>query len=88
MTERNVTWVVCEMDNEMKDNVEKQVNKAVDNMDTEKDISMFIKKFFDNNYGPNWHCCVGKNFASNVTYQSKHYIFFYLGQMAILLYKL
>ena len=79
MTERSVTWVVCEMDNDMKDNVERQVNNAVDNCETEKDISMSIKKFFDSNYGPNWHCCVGKHFASYVTYQSKHYIFFYIG---------
>lgn len=69
MTERNVTWVVCEMDQDMKNNVEQQVNKAIDKgMESEKDISSFIKKFFDQNYGPNWHCCVGKHFASYVTY--------------------
>ena len=77
------------MDEQMKTNVESLVNKAMDQKgDTEKDISEFIKKFFDQTYGPNWHCCVGKHFASYVTYQSKHYIFFYIGQMAILLYKL
>ena len=87
MTERNVTWVVCEMDQDMKENVEKQVNKAIDATEqdkanvnqSEKWISQYIKKFFDTTYGPNWHCCVGKHFASYVTYQSKHYIFFYLG---------
>ena len=67
------------MDADMKNHVEQQVNKAVDTYDKEKDISQYIKKFFDQNYGPNWHCCVGKHFASYVTYQSKHYIFFYLG---------
>ena len=30
MAERNVTWVVCEMDPDMKDDVEAQVNKAID----------------------------------------------------------
>ena len=88
MTERNVSWVVCEMDQDMKNNVEQQVNKAIDQKETEREISEFIKKFFDQTYGPNWHCCVGKHFASYVTYQSKHYIFFYIGQLAILLYKL
>ncbi len=88
MAERNVQWVVCEMDMDMRNNVESLVNKAMDSKETEKDISEFIKKFFDFTYGPNWHCCVGKHFASYVTYQSKHYIFFYVGQMAILLYKL
>ena len=79
MTERNVQWVVCEMDQDMKNNVEKQVNNAIDSKETEKEISEFIKKFFDQKYGPNWHCCVGKHFSSYVTYQSKHYIFFYIG---------
>ena len=35
MTERNVQWVVCEMDPEMKNNVEQQVNKAIDTCETE-----------------------------------------------------
>ena len=47
MTERNVQWVVCEMDEDMKKNVENLVNKAMDWKETEKDISEFIKKFFD-----------------------------------------
>ena len=65
-----------------------RVNSAIDNKETEKEISEFIKAFFDKKYSPNWHCVVGKHFASYVTYTSKHYIFFYIGQMAILLYKL
>ncbi len=91
MTERNVTWGVCEMEQDMKTDVEQQVNRAMDQKDghpTEKEISEFLKLFFDKKYSPNWHCVVGKHFASFVTYTSKHYIFFYIGQMAILLYKL
>ena len=79
---------MSEMDADMKGDVEAQVNKAIDQNDTEEKISKYLKTFFDSKYGPNWHCCVGKHFASYVTYQSKHYIFFYVGQMAILLYKL
>ena len=77
MTERNVKFVVCEMSPEMKEKVEQQLIKALETKDTEKEISEFIKKFFDQTYGPNWHCCVGKHFASYVTYQSKHYAFLY-----------
>ena len=73
---------------DMKQDVEKQVNLALDKSDTEQQISELIKKFFDSKYAPNWHCVVGKHFASYVTYTSKHYIFFYVGQTAILLYKL
>ena len=87
-TERTVEWVVCEMSEEMKADFEKQVNHIMDQKDTEKEIAEFIKGFFDKKYSPNWHCVVGKHFASYVTYTSKSYIFCQIGQVAILLYKL
>lgn len=77
-----------EMDPEMKLDVEQQINRAIDTRETEKEISEEMKRFFDKKYSPNWHCVVGKHFASYVSYTSKHYIFFYIGQLAILLYKL
>ena len=79
MTERDIQFKVCEMNIDMKQDVEVLINKAMDQKETEKDISEFIKKFFDSKYGPNWHCCVGKHFSSYVTYQSKNYIFLYVG---------
>ncbi|KAL5220396.1 hypothetical protein ABZP36_025109 [Zizania latifolia] len=30
----------------------------------EKDIAEYIKKEFDKNHGPTWHCIVGRNFES------------------------
>lgn len=87
-TERTVEWVVCEMSEEMKGDFEKQVNQIMDQKDTEKEIAEHIKSFFDKKYSPNWHCVVGKHFASYVTYTSKSYIFCHIGQVAILLYKL
>lgn len=88
MTERNLTQIITEMEEKMFKDVEEQVNRAIDANETEKGISEYLKNFFDKKYSPNWHCVVGKHFASFVTYQTKHYCFFYIGQMAILLYKL
>lgn len=42
---------------------------------------------FDKKYNPTWHCIVGRNFGSYVTHETKHFIYFYLGQVAILLFK-
>ncbi|KAI9744479.1 MAG: Dynein light chain [Claussenomyces sp. TS43310] len=53
----------------------------------EKDIAQFIKKAFDDRKGPTWHCIVGRNFGSFVTHETKHFIYFYLGHCAILLFK-
>ena len=51
-------------------------------------MSKHIKEKFDEKYGSNWHCVVGRSFSSHVSYEAKHYMFFYEGQMAILLYKM
>jgi hypothetical protein len=45
-----------------------------------------IKKEFDKKYGPTWHCVVGRNFGSYVTHETKNFIYFYLGQVAVLLF--
>ena len=70
---------------------------AIDKQDSEKAISEDIKRHFDHQYFPNWHCvvgigpfiiCLGKNFCYYVSYEAKNFIFFYVGQIAVLLYKL
>ena len=65
-----------------------QARYAVEKLKIESKISKYIKQFFDKKYGPNWHCIVGKNFHSYVSYESKNFIFFYDGPIAILLYKM
>lgn len=47
----------------------------------------FALQEFDKKYNPTWHCIVGRNFGSYVTHETKHFIYFYLGQVAILLFK-
>ena len=61
--------------------------QALEKFNIEKDIAAFIKKEFDKKYNPTWHCIVGRNFGSYVTHETKHFIYFYLGQVAILLFK-
>ncbi|KAL8162833.1 hypothetical protein V2J09_014322 [Rumex salicifolius] len=53
----------------------------------EKDVAEAIKKEFDNKHGCTWHCIVGRNFGSYVTHETNHFIYFYLDQKAILLFK-
>ena len=65
-----------------------QTNAALDHNETEREIPYHIKKYFDENYSPNWYFVVGKDFASYATYSSKHYIFLYIGQLTMLLCKL
>ena len=39
MTERNVKWVICEADEDMRNDAEQQANKALDVIETEREIS-------------------------------------------------
>jgi dynein light chain LC8-type len=52
-----------------------------------QDVAAYIKREFDKKYNPTWHVIVGRNFGSYVTHETKHFIYFYLGQVAILLFK-
>ena len=60
---------------------------AINEFTVEKEMANYIKKEFDKKYNPTWHCIVGRNFGSYVTHETKHFIYFYLGQVAILLFK-
>ncbi len=57
--------------------------QALEKYNIEKDIAAFIKKEFDKKYNPTWHCIVGRNFGSYVTHETKHFIYFYLGQVRV-----
>ncbi|PCH44096.1 hypothetical protein WOLCODRAFT_138776 [Wolfiporia cocos MD-104 SS10] len=60
---------------------------ALEKFNIEKDIAAQIKKEFDRRHGPTWHVVVGKNFGSYVTHETKHFIYFYIGSLAILIWK-
>ncbi|KAK4473954.1 hypothetical protein MN116_003275 [Schistosoma mekongi] len=60
---------------------------ALSKYDIEKDIAAYIKKDFDKEYRPNWHCVVGKHFGSYVTHETQHFIYFYLKDQAFLIFK-
>ena len=84
--------IVCDMDDhgihgEMKSDAMSVAAAALDLNSEERMISCHIKSHFDTKYGPTWHCIVGSDFRAFVTHDSKHFIFFYIGKIAICLYK-
>uniref|UniRef100_A0A7N0USI2 Dynein light chain n=1 Tax=Kalanchoe fedtschenkoi TaxID=63787 RepID=A0A7N0USI2_KALFE len=60
---------------------------AFEQNSVEKDVAEWIKKEFDKKHGPTWHCIVGRNFGSYVTHETNHFVYFYLDQKAVLLFK-
>jgi dynein light chain LC8-type len=83
-------WPLCSMyacAEDMQQDAIDCAAQAMEKYNIEKDIAAYIKKEFDKKYNPTWHCIVGRNFGSYVTHETKHFIYFYLGQVAILLFK-
>ncbi|UKK00167.2 dynein light chain 1 [Theileria orientalis] len=76
-----------DMDEEAQAYALKIAEEALSKYEVEKDIAAHIKKEFDKTYSPTWHCIVGRNFGSFVTHEKQCFIYFYLGTMAILLFK-
>ncbi|ODQ67503.1 dynein light chain 1, cytoplasmic-like protein, partial [Nadsonia fulvescens var. elongata DSM 6958] len=60
---------------------------ALKNYSVEKDIAAYIKKQMDSNYGIPWHVIVGRSFGSFVSHESQHFIYFYIGHVAFLIFK-
>ncbi|TSP68490.1 Dynein light chain 2, cytoplasmic [Bagarius yarrelli] len=87
MTDRKAVIKNADMTEDMQQDAVDCATQAMEKYNIEKDIAAYIKKEFDKKYNPTWHCIVGRNFGSYVTHETKHFIYFYLGQVAILLFK-
>ncbi|KAF5775051.1 putative dynein ATPase [Helianthus annuus] len=77
----------ADMNEEMQTDAVNIAISAFENCSVEKDVAELIKKQFDKNHGPTWHCIVGKNFGSYVTHETNHFVYFYLDSKAVLLFK-
>ncbi|XP_063060595.1 dynein light chain 2, cytoplasmic-like [Engraulis encrasicolus] len=87
MTDRKVVIKNVDMSECMQQVAVDCATQAMKKYNIEKDIAAYIKKEFDKKYNPTWHCIVGKSFGSCVTHETNHQIYFYLDEMAILLFK-
>ncbi|ODQ65086.1 hypothetical protein NADFUDRAFT_46852 [Nadsonia fulvescens var. elongata DSM 6958] len=85
--ERKATIKSVDMSEELQTIVVNLTLQALEKFTIEKDIAAHIKKELDQRCGVTWHCIVGRSFGSYVTHETKHFIYFYVGQIAILIFK-
>ena len=83
----NAVVKLCEMEQEMREFAIETGIQVTQARSTEQEIASNIKKIFEERYQPSWHCIVGRNFGAHVTFEAKNYIYFYIGQMGVLLFK-
>lgn len=87
---RNVVKPVVKtstMDPELQDEVILVTQNAIDSCVGEQQIAVRIKHHFEQKYyGMLWHCCLGRNVACSVTHEQSKFLYFYIGQMAIVIF--
>uniref|UniRef100_A0A1I7ZZW3 Dynein light chain n=1 Tax=Steinernema glaseri TaxID=37863 RepID=A0A1I7ZZW3_9BILA len=54
---------------------------------SEKAIASHLKRKFDEAFGPTWHCIAGSNFGSFISNRQGHFLYFYLDNIAVMLFK-
>ena len=85
----NVISTDMDITSEMKKDAETKAKDFLGKTEiNEAEVSQQMKKYFDKKYQPNWHCVVGKNFYSSFSHEETTYIFFSVGQISVLLYKI
>ncbi|KAJ1021237.1 hypothetical protein NDA18_005478 [Ustilago nuda] len=76
-----------DMSEEMQSETIEIAYDALGKFTVEKDMAGHVKRTMDSKFGPTWHAVVGQRYGSYVTHETKHFIYFYLGQMAFLLWR-
>ncbi|CAH8440938.1 unnamed protein product [Dicrocoelium dendriticum] len=87
MPDNNALVKNADMSEEMQQDAVELCHEAMKKYSMEKDIAAYIKKGFDRMHKPTWHCIVGKHFGSYVTHETSHFIYFYMNNYAIQLFK-
>ena len=76
-----------DMYEDMQEDALKWAAHATVKFTVESRVACFIKKQFDKKYGPTWQCIAGREFSSYVSHKEKHFMYFYFGDWAVLLFK-
>ena len=53
----------------------------------ESDAIQKIKERMDENWTPNWHVVCGRSFGSLVTHEANRFVYFYVEDRAVMIYK-
>ncbi|KAJ1734685.1 hypothetical protein H4S06_003335 [Coemansia sp. BCRC 34490] len=87
MSEFKVAIKSTDMEEERQSEVTELALAAFEKHTQEKDIAAYIKRECDKKYGTTWHAVVGRSFGSFVTHETHSFIYFYVDQLAVLLFK-
>jgi len=87
LQELGVVRKLSDMDTSLQREVGEIAHAAVRKYSVENDVADFIKAALEDKYPRTWQVIVGTNFGSMVTHESKFFMYFYIGQLAFLVWK-
>nr|AAX30572.1 SJCHGC05194 protein [Schistosoma japonicum] len=76
-----------DMNDEMMELAVRVTACAMDRFQVDMEVANFIKTKFSKKYGGSWNCVVGRRFGSDISHEERSFIYFFLGDRAILLFK-
>ncbi|KAJ1375091.1 hypothetical protein KIN20_038335 [Parelaphostrongylus tenuis] len=81
----NIVVKESKMSEEKKTDAVQLLGKAIDKCGIENEIATFVKKGFDEKYGGNWQCIVGRNFGMHL--ECIEFVHMCISKIAIILYR-
>eukprot|EP01013_Petalomonas_cantuscygni_P025260 TRINITY_DN47158_c0_g1_i1.p2 TRINITY_DN47158_c0_g1~~TRINITY_DN47158_c0_g1_i1.p2 ORF type:complete len:107 (+),score=12.95 TRINITY_DN47158_c0_g1_i1:153-473(+) len=89
---RHAVINVAEMPYDMQTRAIELTNEALDRHREgtpwiEKDVAHHVKREFDAQYGPTWHCVFGRSFGAEVCFEARKLLHCTVGQHHLLLWK-
>lgn len=76
-----------DMPEDMQDHALRLGIYSVGRFAAESDIADYVKTQFDEAYGGDWHCIVGRNYGSSITPLDGHFIYYSLQGVSVLLFR-
>ena len=76
-----------DMNEQMTNEALELASKFLERYQDANQVATALKNEFDKKFNKTWHCVVGSKFGSSVRNEEGHFIYFYLGEKAVLLYK-
>jgi dynein light chain LC8-type len=87
MVDRKLTVHFSDMPQDLQIVAVEKAASMIESKTPINEIANAIKKMFDKDFYPTWHCVVGNNFGAYVSNEEGKSIYFTYGQTSILLFR-
>jgi dynein light chain LC8-type len=87
MVDRKLTIHYSEVPQDLQIAAVERAAGLIESKKPDNEIAKDLKRAFDAQYNPQWHCVVGRHFGAYVSNEEQKVLYFTYGQTSILLFK-